>query len=341
MLLADALFLSGRLPRFLFATTNTGNVISRYRVEPLSGYLTFLGTTPSGGTSPRGASIDPTGRYLMVVNNGSTNVSSYSINRFDGQLTLVGNTASGISPISAYFLPSGSFAYATDAGGAPYVMGYTMNSSTGVLTNFAVGATGLNVGRGAVSDSASRFLYVGDFSGNFVRSFTINANGTLTSLNSVATGVNPHSLAMHPGGQYMYASLNSGSLVAFRVASDGTISMTATVAVSGTPQTIAIDPLGRYVYLVNATGGVLYVFSIADPTSPVLLYTFVMGPQANAVRVDPSGRFVYILCGTGSNQIFALYLDPFWGFSFLTALSTGSNAGAMEGIAIASYSISE
>ena len=139
----------------------------------------------------------------------------------------------------------------------------------------------------------------------------------------------------------MYASLNSGSLVAFRVASDGTISMTATVAVSGTPQTIAIDPLGRYVYLVNATGGVLYVFSIADPTSPVLLYTFVMGPQANAVRVDPSGRFVYILCGTGSNQIFALYLDPFWGFSFLTALSTGSNAGAMEGIAIASYSISE
>ena len=64
--------------KFLYALERTGNQIGAMGVDPATGKLTYLSTTPTE-KQPRGFQIDPSGKYMVVTGEKSETLSIYSI----------------------------------------------------------------------------------------------------------------------------------------------------------------------------------------------------------------------------------------------------------------------
>ncbi|MFB0835842.1 lactonase family protein [Arthrobacter halodurans] len=84
--------------RFLFTTERSTSTITTFAVDPLDGTLTYLRTTGTE-TQPRGAGVDPTGRYLLVCGELSGHLSAYGIDPEDGKLERTDRVATGRGPL--------------------------------------------------------------------------------------------------------------------------------------------------------------------------------------------------------------------------------------------------
>lgn len=71
---------------FVYGSNRGHDSIARFSVDPATGKLTFIDTTPSGGNVPRSFTISDSGE-LMLVANESGNVTSFSVNTKSGALT--------------------------------------------------------------------------------------------------------------------------------------------------------------------------------------------------------------------------------------------------------------
>jgi 6-phosphogluconolactonase len=80
--------------RHLYAAERTTSVISALRVDPATGNLTYLGSTPTE-KQPRGFAIDPSGRYLVASGEKSEMLASYAIDGASGALRPVGRYPAG------------------------------------------------------------------------------------------------------------------------------------------------------------------------------------------------------------------------------------------------------
>lgn len=80
--------------RFLYCAERTSSTISVLRVDPRSGRLGYLGSTPTE-KQPRGFRIDPTGRFLVVSGEKSDTVSCYAIDPSSGALKLASQAPAG------------------------------------------------------------------------------------------------------------------------------------------------------------------------------------------------------------------------------------------------------
>jgi 6-phosphogluconolactonase len=80
--------------RFLYAAERTSSTLAHFRVEPASGKLTYLGSTPTE-KQPRGFNIDPTGRFIVVSGEQSDTISSYAIDAETGAPKPVGRYPTG------------------------------------------------------------------------------------------------------------------------------------------------------------------------------------------------------------------------------------------------------
>lgn len=67
--LVNPSFLSfDRHRRFLYAVHGDGSEISAFRIDPVSGMLTFLNRESTGGRNPVHLCVDPTNRFVVVAN---------------------------------------------------------------------------------------------------------------------------------------------------------------------------------------------------------------------------------------------------------------------------------
>src|SRR5919204_600450 len=80
--------------RFLYAAERTTSTIGAFSVEPASGKLTYLGSTPTE-KQPRGFRIDPTGRFIVVSGEKSETLSTYAIDQSSGALKPIGKYPTG------------------------------------------------------------------------------------------------------------------------------------------------------------------------------------------------------------------------------------------------------
>jgi 6-phosphogluconolactonase len=80
--------------RFLYAAERTSSTLAHFRVEPASGKLTYLGSTPTE-KQPRGFNIDPTGRFIVVSGEQSDSISSYAIDAETGAPKPIGRYPTG------------------------------------------------------------------------------------------------------------------------------------------------------------------------------------------------------------------------------------------------------
>src|SRR5713226_6640260 len=247
-------FTIGRfLPRFAYVANSNSNDVSMYTINATTGALTAIAPgTIAAGRFPQAVAVDPSGRFAYVATLEFDAVSMYTINATTGALTSIGTTVkAGGSAQSVAVDPSGRFAYVASAdndfGFSSLVSMYTINATTGVLTSIGAIDAGITPASVAV-DPSGRFAYaasdafsVGETGNVFM--YTINATtGALTSIGTIAAGIDPASVAVDPSGRFAYvANLNSNDVSMYTIdATTGALTSIGTIAAGINPSSVAI-----------------------------------------------------------------------------------------------------
>jgi 6-phosphogluconolactonase len=74
--------------RFLYAAERTSSTIGAFSIDPTTGKLTYLSSTPTE-KQPRGFRLDPRGRYMVVSGEKSETISVYALDGASGALKLL------------------------------------------------------------------------------------------------------------------------------------------------------------------------------------------------------------------------------------------------------------
>jgi 6-phosphogluconolactonase (cycloisomerase 2 family) len=220
--------------KFVYVSNHESNFVSGYRlnadgsmvpmVPAINGSPVTGPTTPSADPSenqPHWSALDTTRQFLYVVSGHAapSTLRAYTVDQTTGLLTFipgqsfpVGNHAHNV-----VVSPNNQFVYVASEGSGD-VHAFSRNTTDGKLTSIG-SVSGLNGAASVAVDPATRFAYVSYF--NFVEVFNIGGNGALTRItptSTFATGNAPHSLAMHPNGQNLYAAnLNTSTVTVFRI----------------------------------------------------------------------------------------------------------------------------
>jgi 6-phosphogluconolactonase len=260
--------------KFLYAANSRDDSISTFSVA-LDGTLSFVGTTPSGGSGPNGAAIDPSGQYLLVSNalagNNSGNVAVFGISA-TGALSLIGSPVpANPNPTEIRFTHSGKFVYVTNPG-VGEVTGFSFNASNGQLIQVTTVVSDLGADALAV-DASDQYLYVANVSANNPQFPNITGNISGFSIDA-GGGLNPLI-----GSPYIPSSGSTSG-----------------------PSAIAVDPTGRFVYAVTAgSSASIWCFSITPANGelvPVANSPFSLAGGGLFLLFEPTGNFFY----TGNNN---------------------------------------
>lgn len=262
------------------------------------------------GVQPTQMIITPDGKTMFIANSGANgtagSITAYSFNG-DGSLAAAGSgVAAGETPIAIALDSSGKFLFVANQGTSTDV-------TSGSISVFSVSGTGLTqvpgspfptetgsdvsgTGPTAVAVSpVGGYLYVANQFTSTVQSFSFDASGALTLINTYAAGTNPSGLAFSrcagitsstatdvcpaaDGNHLFVANAGSNTISIFAAciqvsstcsAPDGTlaqISSGSPVAAGIGPATILIDPTSDYVYAVDRGSSQISAFQYSPAT---------------------------------------------------------------------------
>jgi 6-phosphogluconolactonase len=80
--------------KFLYAAERTSSTLGSFKVDPATGKLTYMASTPTE-KQPRGFAIDPSGKFMVVSGEKSDSISSYTIDAGTGALKEIGKYPTG------------------------------------------------------------------------------------------------------------------------------------------------------------------------------------------------------------------------------------------------------
>jgi 6-phosphogluconolactonase len=208
-----------------------------------------------------------------------------------------------------------AFAYTANEGGN--ISGYSVNSSTGVLT--ALTNFPLTIGGNptfVIHDPQNKFLVAADIAQDLVHVYSIDAtSGALTEISPSPYSVEPEprALAFDPSGAYLYvASQQENSVTAFAMSSSGVLSTVTgspfpTGGTAGFSCCVIVNSTGQFAYVADLQN--IYAFSINSSTGALTLVNTVSGPdQAGGLAVDLSGSLLYAV-GSGTNSILSYSIN--------------------------------
>ena len=285
----------------LLPNTQGSNSVSGYSIDPTTGALTLLPSSPfATGSEPSSVAVDPFNKFVFVANQGSNNVSAFTINSTTGALTPVPGSpfAAGTSPDWLVVDPSGNYLYVANFA-SNNISAYTIDSGTGVLTPVSGSPFALVVpantfpGYGPIfltMDPLDRFLYVGYnyptppnplITYTYIATigvFTIDLSNGILTQESVSGGIpGPVAAVTDPSGIFMVYTVHS-----IYVTSDWGLSSAGINPVTGAPSgagdgngfdepgPLAMHPSGKFVY-EKPGGGAPYVtaYTLDDTTGNI------------------------------------------------------------------------
>ena len=177
--------------------------VSVYSVNTTNGTLTLQQTLTNVITAANGLVIHPTGRFAYVVS-GSGGVCALTINPSSGNLSIgaCATPPGGGGTFSVTIHPNGQYLYTTNDSTLNNVAVFSINQTTGALTQVGSPVTASANPRGVAVGPGGNYLYVTSYVGNSVEGFSIGAGGgSLTSLgasNGTGNGSLPVGIAVTP-----------------------------------------------------------------------------------------------------------------------------------------------
>ena len=275
-----------------------------------NGNFTMVGQPITTGVNPHNVNVDKPGRFVYISNVGSNFVSGFKINSADGSLTPI-NPAPGSpvtdasdptnnSPYWSVFDTTGQFLYVI-AGGTPILKSYSIDSTSGVLTQ--IGSTGplgqCSTGHSVTISPNNKFLYVGCRFNGVVYSFSRNTQtGALTNLGATnviqngAPGVS-FSVVVDPTSSFLFVGVTDGVTVFNIDPNSGNISGQKLFVAGNTPHSVTLDGNG-HLYTANLNDSTVSAFSISGGTLTQLAGSpFATGGEPNTVAVHPDGMVLF------------------------------------------------
>ena len=202
---------------------------------------------------------------------------------------------------------SREFGYVANGMSPGRVSEFTIDPSTGAWTQipgspFVEGASEPNSIAAAPS---GKFLYVLNRGDEDVSVLRIDsATGSLTTVDAaVRVPINPINLAMHPSGNFLYATndLQPGTVSALRIdGANGTVSAVPGSPFetgAGVPDSVAVTPSGKFVYVTSSPPSIVSGYASNSATgalTPIAGSPFAAGMGAKNLAVSPKGRFLYV-----------------------------------------------
>lgn len=270
---------------------------------------------PLIGQFPYYVIAKPQGRFLYVCgaaarnNNHDGTVYEYSIAP-SGKLALINAVGAGSLPSLMAFHPSGRFLYCSSQDAL---------ANKNIIFEYRVKQNGALVpitSRPATLDLGPIFSMAVDHSGNFlfltfrdsIRSFRINANGTLHALPAYTLKTKGNAyIAVNPKGNYAYAvSDGSNELLEFSISRSGQLVPLAskTIRAGRLSPSIAIAPSGRFLYAVCEDGIYQYNIGADGRLHSLLLPRLAVNPFGGRLTVTRSDLFAYLtLTGNEAGHI--------------------------------------
>ncbi|MDO8990766.1 MAG: beta-propeller fold lactonase family protein [Sideroxyarcus sp.] len=120
--------------RIAYLTVAGNHTLAAYNIHPVTGALTGISASGTGGNTPSFTAVSPDGRFAYVTNSGSNDVGVLGIDAATGALTHLGmNVGAGTNPSSIAVDASGQFAYVTNLVSEDISV-YRINASSGALS---------------------------------------------------------------------------------------------------------------------------------------------------------------------------------------------------------------
>ena len=307
-------------PEFVYATaTNDNTVVAGFSLDPMTGALSSLGSTP--GPDQGVPVADPTGNYLYVSDTYfNDQVYVYSIDPATGVLSdLPGSpfvfapSASSSALYGVAIDPLGKFIYYSVF--SPIgIGGAEINGSTGSLlgNSYVFVPATIQIEETAFAPSGS-FLFAANAADSFGSDylvFSVDPNsGALTQVPGSPFTVDPNSeplsVAVHPSGSFLYSALNNS----LSAQTSGIAAMTidsgtgALALVAGSPfsagtgfQHLVVHKSGKFLYAVTTAADNVYGFAIDQGSGALtpLSDPFPTGAAPISLEFDATGQFLLV-----------------------------------------------
>jgi 6-phosphogluconolactonase (cycloisomerase 2 family) len=276
------------LRRFLYACYSLRDgdrrvgSLESYSIDPGTGRLTFLNRLSLGDSGPAQLAVAPDGRQVVVANYYYGQYVVLPVDP-DGRLgavsSVVTNTGRGpeirqdsAHPHAVVFAPGGGFLGAADLG-IDKVQSFRLTGGGLLLVSEAAVAPGMGPRHVAFSLDGRTLFTNGELDGNITAFRFDTETGAIGQLLQTVSSEPPgysgqHSgaeLAVHPSGDFLYASNRGSQTVAgFRIErSTGTLSPAgfASQGVQG-PTNFAIAPSGRWLFVNSSADNSIVRFTV-------------------------------------------------------------------------------
>jgi 6-phosphogluconolactonase (cycloisomerase 2 family) len=297
-----------------FSTANAGST-SVFSINPTTGVPTSVSGSPFAGSGPgNGIIVDPTSQFLYVA---STGLDAYSINQTTGALTAITGSPY-TTPAAAFGVtidPAGKFLYASIFGNltipqtAPDVVTYSINTTTGALTQISTqGVDGnqgellaITTGKKAVVYTP-KFAYATNQADKTISEWTINAaTGALTAVagSPLADTHGPQLIAATPTGAFVYTGNADNSISEYSVnASTGALTLIAGSPITGfgSVSALVVDPTSSFMLVLDSTNQVLDSYTINATTGALTFLASSPTPTTTSqtVALDPTGTLAIV-----------------------------------------------
>jgi hypothetical protein len=278
----------------LYALNSGSQTVNAWSVNTATGALTAMPFSPfalpigGGFTFWPSMCANPSGSVLVFdrrgVYPGFENVVSFLITATTAtQVSFLGTDP--IHPASCTFSQDGAFLYTGYLDSIVNFRGYSVNQSTGVLTELP--------GSPFSTGSSGAYFYRTDSSG---RLFAVNTNSdglVFTTAAGIPTPVpgNPFpntqsvsSMLLHPSGYYLTTSSGGNNIAVFRI--NGSGSATTLSPVAGSP--FANGGLGSVVSVVDGTGNFLVTANNTSRNTTVFGFDQVTGALTQLLVTPPN-----------------------------------------------------
>jgi 6-phosphogluconolactonase len=279
---------------FLYSVDMGMDSIRVHTINQTTGALGLPFSTLAAGIDPKTVTIHPNGKFVYAVDIVGT-IHVYSVNLADGTLTTASTASVGTNAVWMRIHPTGKFAYVARGGPPDEIYAYSIDSTTGALSQIGSPvATGTDP-RSIAIDPTGKFLYCADFNVTHLALWSIDqVTGALSGGTFVVPpGLSPQSVAVHPNGGYVFVAHTSGGdgMVSGYAINSSSGSLTfgnSATSVASNPNRLLIDPSGKFAFSTVYAANVLS-YTIDPSTGAISIGgTFAAGTNPNGIIITGS-----------------------------------------------------
>jgi DNA-binding winged helix-turn-helix (wHTH) protein/6-phosphogluconolactonase (cycloisomerase 2 family) len=327
--------------RYAFVTDYSQSAVWAYSVNPSTGILEPVGSTPfKSGEHSYQAVLTPGLSFLYVANRGRAdgvcgkgcNISGYAVDHVSGRLAELDGSPylAGSGPVAISMHPSGEFVYVVNVISND-LYAYARDSNGDLKQTGPAHAVGTHPFF-VTTNPSGQFLYVSNQDDGTISAFTTGKGDELKPVpgSPFNSGLRPRSITIDPTGHFVYVvnygvnpyESHEAACVGTYANASGkgcTISVFeidqktgALAPIKDSPfESDGINPLmsvmdsyGKYLFVVNVTSNDISVFEADDKTGSIRRVAgspFSTARKPISVALDWSDSLLYVVSGSSHN----------------------------------------